>query len=113
MGQYREKIATVTTTEWVRCSRIVLDNPLPGKGVPHITFVEETVRDDGTTVTTTSRATPFDPGAIERPFDPAYSFNLINLDNLNIKDKIVTFEDAFQILYSAYLHLAQQRDAVE
>lgn len=106
--------SNLTGTSWVRCNKVVLNNPLAGSppdpmlgaAVPFITFEEEKVMViDGSTVKMpiSSCQKVFDPIAGTIPLlDPITGISL---------GTSVTHAELYTILFSLYLQTALERDA--
>ncbi|ALO46566.1 hypothetical protein [Pseudohongiella spirulinae] len=101
MSNYNEQ--SVTGTEWTRCKRIVISNPLAAQ--PEIRYDEETVLTTSAGQTLKSAqgylTVPFDPSAVIDLYDPATG---------QPTGQTVTQGEIYALVYSAYLTAANARD---
>ena len=97
------KETSVSGSKWQRAATIVFYNP--HAGVPSVTFNEEELAVVGEDTYTKS------VGTLSAQFtDPSVSFNLLNpADNTTVIGS-ATYQDAYVMLLSLYLHLANLRD---
>lgn len=101
MSTYAE--STVTGHTWRRCHQIVIDNRR--SAVPTVRFDEETV------VALDGAAEVRAPaGALTVEFDPAREIALRDPQTGKPTGAVMTYADAYAVLYSAYLDAALERD---
>lgn len=100
MAQYQEQ--TGQGQLWQRCYSITIDNPLGGGAT--ITFNEEKVMAIGAEVV----KTPFT--MCRKRFNPQALFPLRNPQTGELTGQNMTHLELYNILYSLYMHTAQQRD---
>ena len=101
MANYTE--STVTGHAWRRCNQIVIDNRR--SAVPTVRFDEETV------VALDGAAEVRAPaGALTVEFDPAREIALRDPQTGKPTGAVMTYADAYAVLYSAYLDAALERD---
>lgn len=104
MSNYQE--TNVTGSSYLRCSQVILENPLERtKGV---TFDEERVYilSDGKKFTERN-------AALSEPFTPenaATEFQLLDPATGAQVGQTVSYQHVYAIMYSLYLHLAARRD---
>jgi hypothetical protein len=98
------KESTISGSKWQRAATIVFYNP--HEGIPSVTFNEEEIAVFGTG-DTYAKST----GTLSAQFtDPSVQFNLLNpADNTTVIGS-ATYQDAYVMLLSLYLHLANLRD---
>lgn len=98
---YRQ--STATATAWRRCNAVALDNPL--EGTRTVRFFEQDVAALGARV----MATP--AGFIEKPYDPAGVFPLLDPETAAPTGQAMTHAALYQALFSLYMQTAAERDA--
>lgn len=101
MSNYNEQ--SVTGTEWTRCKRIVIDNPLAAQ--PAIRFDEEAALT--TSVNTTMKNAL---GYLTVQFDPTSVIDLYDPITGEATGQTVTQGEIYALVYSAYLTAAKARD---
>jgi hypothetical protein len=101
MADYKE--TTVTCNKWQRAFRIVIENPYNSEKT--VTFSEEEAIDiEGEVVTRPV-------GTLRIAFNPTETFPGLD-PNTNLEvGREVTHAEVYALLYSLYMHLANQRDA--
>lgn len=101
MSDYKE--SSVAGQSWQRCHQVVIDNRRGG--VPTVRFDEETV------VALEGSAEVRTPaGVLTVDFDPARQIPLRNPVTGELTGTVMTYADAYAVLYSAYLDAALERD---
>jgi hypothetical protein len=101
MSNYNEQ--AVTGTEWTRCKRVVIDNPLAQP--PEIRFDEEVA------LTTSGGATMKTAiGYLNVPFDPDAVIDIYNPATGEPTGQTITQGEMYALVYSAYLTAATARD---
>lgn len=101
MSIYTE--STVTGHAWRRCHQIVIDNRRGG--VPTVRFDEETV------VALDGSAEVRSPaGMVTIDFDPARQIPLRDPQSGALTGGVMSYAEAYAVLYSAYLDAALERD---
>lgn len=98
--------SAVTGESWLRAKRIVIDNPL--NGIPSVKFVEERVvniaggeqyfRDQGVLELTATEASM------------TKEIPLLDPETGESTGQVVTYGEAYIMLFSAYIHFADLRD---
>lgn len=97
------KETTVSGSKWQRAATIVFYNP--HEGIPSVTFNEEELAVVG------SEVYQKQVGTLSAQFtDPSISFNLLNPGDNTTVIGSATYQDAYVMLLSLYLHLADLRD---
>ena len=102
MPDYKQ--STVGGTTWQRCCQIVIDNTRGA--VPAVRFDEEEVL-----VLADGREIKRPLGAIAIPFNPAQQIPLRDPATGALTGAATTYNDAYALLYSAYMAAAEARDA--
>ncbi len=100
MAQYQEQ--TGQGQIWQRCYSIAVDNPLGGQAT--ITFNEEKVLSMGDQVVKTPHT------MCRKKFNAQMTFPLRNPQTGDLTGQTMTHLELYNILYSLYMHTAQQRD---
>ena len=104
MSNYKE--TSVTGSEYVRCKEIVILNPL--NGAPSIQYIEEQA-----TVLGADKVITQPIGMVSESFNPDTVIELRNPETNELTGATVTHAEMYQMLYSAYIQVALQRDAGE
>lgn len=101
MSNYSEQ--TVAGTEWTRCKRIVISNPLAG---------QQEIRYDEETVLTTSAGQTLKTaqGYLTVPFDSGAVIDLYDPETGKATGQTITQGEMYALVYSAYLTAAKARD---
>lgn len=102
MANYKE--SKVSGQSWTRCKTVICENP--NDGVKAITFIEEDI------VSIKDRTIATQSGSTVQVFDAENAkeeFNLVHPDTGKLLGKS-TFEQAYAMLHSLYLHTAAKRD---
>jgi hypothetical protein len=113
MAKYNQS-TTEPAESWVRAYRIEIDNSY--KELPKIFFAEEQVYEflDGSHINKPlnhGNANAF-PMAEFNPDNANSTFQIVNRDTGEpIQGKTASYQEVYDILYSLYLHVAQERDA--
>ena len=102
MPDYQE--STVTGSTWQRCHQVVIENPRHGDCA--VRFDEERVL---SIMGGAEMRTP--AGTLTLPFAPAAEIPLRAPDSGELTGKSVRYGEVYQVIYSAYLDAAMQRDA--
>jgi len=102
MAQYQEQ--TGQGQVWQRCYSIAVDNPLGGQAT--ITFNEEKVMSIADQVVRTPHA------MCRKKFNAQMTFPIRNPQTGEPTGDTMTHLELYNILYSLYMHTAQQRDGV-
>ena len=104
MANYKE--SSVAGITWQRCHRIDIRNPY--EEPKFAVFVEEEV-----TELENGKVVKSPVGQILADFtDPSTIVNLINPETGDSLNSSVTYQDIYVILYSLYIKLATERDAI-
>jgi hypothetical protein len=104
MANYKE--SSVAGITWQRCHRIDIRNP--HEEPKFAVFLEEEITDLGNEKTVKSPV-----GQILADFtDPSTVVDLINPETSDSLGTSVTYQDIYVILYSLYIKLATERDAI-
>ncbi|MDD5028911.1 MAG: hypothetical protein PHH58_05310 [Rhodoferax sp.] len=99
------KESAITGQQWQRCNAVNISNAY--KGVPHISFGEETVADvGGETYVKYAQGMSF-------AFDPSEVIELINPNNGEALGSSMTGAEIYTALYSLYVKRAVERDAAQ
>ena len=101
MSNYNEQ--SVTGTEWTRCKRIVISNPLAEQ--PEIRYDEETVL-----ATSAGQTLKNAQGYLTVPLDPSAVIDLYDPATGQPTGQTVTQGEVYALVYSAYLTAATARD---
>lgn len=106
MADYREQQGTVKA--WRRCRSIMINNPYNQPSQIHVRFDEEDMVSfqDGTTMKTGGMM----PSFLTVPFDPAKVITMVDTETLQPTGATMTFAEVYQILFSAYITCATERD---
>ena len=102
MSNYKE--TSVTGSEYVRCKEIVIRNPL--NSVPSIQYIEEQA-----TILGADKVITQPLGMVSETFDPATVIELRDPQTNELTGATITHGEMYQMLYSAYIQVALQRDA--
>lgn len=104
MPDYQESAGQFTS--WVRCCRVVCENPRPVQGVPAATFVEERV------IVIDGEESYKPLGNLVEPFTEDNIDEVFNLVHPGSGAVIgqMAYRDLYVALSSAYLHVANKRD---
>jgi hypothetical protein len=104
MANYKEN--SITGVTWQRCHRIDIRNP--HEEPKFAVFLEEEITDLGN-----GKIVKSPVGQILADFtDPSAIVNLINPETGDSLNSSVTYQDIYVILYSLYIKLATERDAI-
>ena len=101
MSNYNEQ--TVTGTEWTRCKRIVISNPLAGQ--QEIRYDEETVL-----TTRAGQTLKTAQGYLTVPFDSDAVIDLYDPETGEATGQTITQGESYALIYSAYMTAAKARD---
>jgi hypothetical protein len=107
MPNYRQTTGPATT--WLRAHSIAISNPLPGQGVPTITFSEQEVLEMGERVIVTPSNTG--PDWPKLSFNPVASIALIDPETGVPTGGTMTHQQLYVAIYSLYMQAAAERDA--
>ena len=102
MANYKE--STLAGSSYVRCHTLMVYNPLDQQPVVH--FQEETVVNMGGTVFKNQTE------GIRLLVDPTSDIAVVDPETNLPTGEVVTHGRLYQLLYSAYLQSAMERDAV-
>lgn len=94
---------TVTGQTWQRCHQVVIENPRTGQ--PVVRFEEERVL----SLTGGAELRTPAPG-LSLPFDPSKTIAMRDPATGEVTGQVVTYGEAYALLYSAYLDAAIERD---
>jgi hypothetical protein len=103
MPDYRE--TTATGKAYRRCYKLEVNNPLGA--VPSIRFLEEEVLEVGETCVTRPNTEMF------VKMDSMTSIQALDPSTGLTTGQVLTHNDLYAILYSAYMHAARKRDSLE
>lgn len=101
---YREN--TGSATSWRRANAVSVTNPLNNIDGATISFIEEDVIQKGATILTTPA------GGVSTQFSASGSFDLLNPTTGAVVGTM-THSELYAILYSLYIKVATDRDALE
>jgi len=101
MANYQE--SAVSGTQWRRASRIVIDNPQQGN--PTILIVEDTATQLGDSVINQPS------GNLSATVEQGATFPLVNPATGEVIGES-SHDEVYALIYSLYMHLATQRDAL-
>jgi hypothetical protein len=106
------KGSTKTMETFVRANQIIVNNPLPGNGVPSIQFQERLVAVDSETgVQKEIESAGFCSEALTAE-NIGETFELIHPESGTVIGQS-SYQELQVLLYSAYFHVAEKRDADE
>lgn len=106
MANYKEE--NLTGNKWVRCNRIVIENPYVGNKT--IQFYEQEILYFSNTDITYKNISSSGPNSLTTTFTPNNSIEIINPYTLEPTGNTFSHEELYVMLFSAYMNEAKKRD---